>query len=298
MTFRQRLDRIMAAQDRNILSITDNYERDMLRVVSNANARAIYYLSNQLQTDRDGKVLSTAANRTVLRKLNRLFLDWMNESGFEIANARLIAQFGGYEPPSFVQVLDLINENIKNKLTFPKWMKADIQAFQGIKIATVDVLEGAVSIAAENAMRQALFAVGGLRFEDLTDLMGRSLDKTVAETRTLASTAVSTYYRTIHARGFERIQQENPELQLRYSYEGPIDKLTRPWCAKIARKSRSGRTYTRSEIDAFADDPERGKSQPPQPFYTGGGYNCRHQWILFIPEDRNAVKGRRKLPKP
>jgi len=297
MTFRQRLDRIIAAQDRNILSLTDAYERDVLRVVANASARAVEYLLNRLQRDSAGTVLPTAANRAVLRKLNSLFLEWMNDSGFEVANARLVAEMGT-EGASFVDVLRLINENRKTPISFPKWMKADIQAFQGIKIATVDVLEGAVSIAAENAMRQALFAVGGLRFGDLTDLLQKTFNRSVAETRTVASTAVSTYYRTIHARGFEKIQQENAELQLRYSYEGPVDKLTRPWCAKIASRSRSGKTWTRQQIDALVDDPERGKSQPPQPFYTGGGYNCRHQWILFIPEDRNAPKGRRKLARP
>ncbi len=297
MTFRQRLDRIIAAQDRNILSLTDAYERDVLRVVASAGARAVEYLLNRLQRDSAGTVLPTAANRAVLRKLNSLFLEWMNDSGFEIANARLVAELGT-EGASFADVLRLINENRKVPISLPKWMKADIQAFQGVKIATVDVLEGAVSIAAENAMRQALFAVGGLRFPDLVDLLERTFDKSVAETRTVASTAVSTYYRTIHARGFERIQQENTELQLRYSYEGPVDKLTRPWCAKIASRSRSGKTWTRQQIDALVNDPERGKSQPPQPFYTGGGYNCRHQWILFIPEDRNAPKGRRKLARP
>ncbi len=297
MTFRQRLDRIIAAQDRNILSLTDAYERDVLRVVASASVRAVEYLLNRLERDSTGAILSTAANRAVLRKLNSLFLEWMNDSGFEVANARLVAELGT-EGASFADVLRLINENRKTPISFPKWMKADIQAFQGIKIATVDVLEGAVSIAAENAMRQALFAVGGLRFPDLIDLLERTFDKSVAETRTVASTAVSTYYRTIHARGFERIQQESPELQLRYSYEGPVDKLTRPWCAKVARQSRSGKTWTRQQIDALVNDPERGKSQPPQPFYTGGGYNCRHQWILFIPEDRNAPKGRRKLTRP
>ncbi len=297
MTFRQRLDRIITAQDRNILSLTDAYERDVLRVVANASARAVEYLWNRLERDSAGTVLPTAANRAALRKLNSLFLEWMNDSGFEVANARLVAELGT-EGASFADVLRLINENRKTPIPFPKWMRTDIQAFQGIKIATVDVLEGAVSIAAENAMRQALFAVGGLQFKDLVDLLERTFDKSVAETRTLASTAVSTYYRTIHARGFERIQQENPELQLRYSYEGPVDKLTRPWCAKVARQSRSGKTWTRQQIDALVNDPERGKGQPPQPFYTGGGYNCRHQWILFIPEDRNAAKGRRKLTRP
>jgi hypothetical protein len=57
-----------------------------------------------------------------------------------------------------------------------------------------------------------------------------------------------------------------PEDQL-YAYVGPVDSLIRPFCLR-----HIGKVYTRAEIEALDNE------QLPNPFLTGGGYNCRHLW--------------------
>jgi hypothetical protein len=60
----------------------------------------------------------------------------------------------------------------------------------------------------------------------------------------------------------------------RYTYVGPTDSITRPWC-----KRHSGKTYTVQEIqDLWANNSWGGKA-PGDPMVVRGGYNCRHFWM-------------------
>jgi hypothetical protein len=57
-----------------------------------------------------------------------------------------------------------------------------------------------------------------------------------------------------------------PDDQL-YAYVGPVDGIIRPFCLEHV-----GKVYTKAEIDRLDN------GQLPNPFLTGGGYNCRHLW--------------------
>lgn len=52
-----------------------------------------------------------------------------------------------------------------------------------------------------------------------------------------------------------------------YAYIGPVDAIVRPFC-----REHLGKVYTQEEIEAMDN------GQLPNPFVTGGGYNCRHLW--------------------
>lgn len=58
-------------------------------------------------------------------------------------------------------------------------------------------------------------------------------------------------------------------------YDGPLDALTRSWCA-----AHVGRAFTREEIDALEND-----VGPQPPAVYGGGYNCRHRWVVLDAAD-------------
>ena len=72
-----------------------------------------------------------------------------------------------------------------------------------------------------------------------------------------------------------------------YIYVGPIDERTRDWCL-----SRVGRVFTRAQIDAMDN------GQIPDPFTTGGGYNCRHKFVEVHKPGLIAMAGTsRRLPE-
>src|SRR5262249_28655335 len=105
-------------------------------------------------------------------------------------------------------------------------------------------------------------------FADLAEMLADGTEKTVGQASTIAATSQSTFYRTIQARQFE---DADPAGKFKYRYAGPDDKFTRPFCEhQLQRKN----PLTQAEIEQLDN------GQLPNPFVTGGGFNCRHQWIL------------------
>lgn len=80
--------------------------------------------------------------------------------------------------------------------------------------------------------------------------------------KTELNTATASFFRTVTVRKAEEAGFT------RYQYFGPVDQVTRPFCARYA-----GKVLTRDEIENLDN------GQTPNPLITGGGYNCRHEWI-------------------
>lgn len=88
------------------------------------------------------------------------------------------------------------------------------------------------------------------------------IDDTEAAIRTLYDTGVSIFGRQVEA------IQAGDDPATRFAYFGPIDEKVRPFCLEHV-----GKVYARAEIDALDN------GQIDNVFLTGGGYNCRHQWM-------------------
>lgn len=88
------------------------------------------------------------------------------------------------------------------------------------------------------------------------------IDDSEAHIRTFYDTSVSIYTREVEA------LQATDAPETPFLYAGPIDAKTRPFCLRLV-----GKVLTREDIDALDN------GQLDNPFLTGGGYNCRHQWV-------------------
>jgi hypothetical protein len=93
---------------------------------------------------------------------------------------------------------------------------------------------------------------------DLADV----IDRTAPQIRTLYDTAISIFGRQV-----EMLSAGDDPAAI-YLYLGPDDAITRPFC-----RQHVGKVYTRTAIDALDN------GQLDNVFLTGGGYNCRHQWM-------------------
>ena len=82
---------------------------------------------------------------------------------------------------------------------------------------------------------------------------------------TEAVTGASIYDRTIK---MEQFRHADVEL---YFYDGPLDKVTRDTCKATLSDGKQGTGWTFAEIQGSET-----------PFITGGGYNCRHEWLPFV----------------
>jgi len=58
----------------------------------------------------------------------------------------------------------------------------------------------------------------------------------------------------------------------KYYYAGPMDKVTRDVCAAVLADPRQQTGWTAEDIANF----------PGIDMVTGGGYNCRHDWLPFV----------------
>lgn len=79
------------------------------------------------------------------------------------------------------------------------------------------------------------------------------------------------------------------DIEVKYQYSGPFDSKNRDFCHDMMILSRSGKVYTRSEIDLIKNDQEGNKSAWVfrGGFYTKKGTNittpfCRHNWKSVI----------------
>ena len=98
--------------------------------------------------------------------------------------------------------------------------------------------------------------------DELVAQLAEQLQTSLARAQTLFDTQTS-----VVGRQMERIATDG-EPEQAYLYVGPVDARTRDWCL-----DRVGLVEKRDAIEALDN------GQLPNPFLTGGGYNCRHSWL-------------------
>lgn len=121
------------------------------------------------------------------------------------------------------------------------------------------------SIADELAVamgQRARLAAGTSSLGELAELIGATSDKAAAHAYTLAETGAGQYFATLSDRKYNQAGID------RFRYDGPRDKLIRPFC-----RQRIGKVYTRPQIARMSN------GQIPNVMVSRGGFNCRHQWI-------------------
>lgn len=109
----------------------------------------------------------------------------------------------------------------------------------------------------------------------ILEVLADVTDTEFTKVQTLFDTQTSIYGRQITALSTENLGPSQPFL-----YTGPIDGRTRDWCL-----SRVGKVYTRAEIEQMDN------GQLPNPFLSGGGYNCRHTFIPVVSDELTALVG-------
>jgi hypothetical protein len=264
------LDDIFAQQSSHQDSMLHAFEQHLHQIVLRAQAKVISSLQSDLSID-NGIIEMSAANYRILRGLNTMFMDAMEAEGYSALVEAFVGEFNGT-----LQFLDetlaFLSAELKTPLPLANLRKDPVLAT--FKLTAVDALEDAVRGVAGAAMQRSMLSVGGLKFSTLVETLTDKFETTIAKARTLADTSMSTFYRTATDRAFRAIEKDQKQ-ETRYIYAGPDDKLTRPFCQRLVE---SGKSYTRAEIDRMNN------GQLPNTFLTGGGWNCRHSWLMDISE--------------
>jgi hypothetical protein len=224
-----------------------------------------------LTVEDDGTIKPTVQNIRALRQLPSLFRKALTTEGYDKMVASFLASFNG-GLPRMEKILGKIAKAYD--VAAPEFGKQDYLFFAELKKNTAVNLEAMIDLVAQNARQMTMFSVGGTSYDDLAVQLAARLHLALGQADSVAATGISTFYRTIAAQGYEEIEAHGKVL--RYSYHGPLDVLNRPFCRKLEAEAKAGKTWTREEIDRM----NNGQGLPV--FTTGGGYRCRHQFIVAL----------------
>lgn len=248
-------------------SIVHAFEEHLHGIVTKAQARVLTQLQKQLKIT-GGVIDQTPANYRTLRKLNQLFLDAMDEAGYQRLVTAFVGEFPG-QLPYLNEILQTLSDQVQGGLPIAN-LSADpvLSTFQ---LSAADALNAVVEGVAGSVMQRSMLSVGGLEFGELAQTLAEKLAVSVPRAVGLADTAMTTFMRTATDRAYQAIEQSEPRQDLEYKYSGPEDKLTRVFCEHLLEMDKG---YTREQIGKMDNH------QLPNVLLTGGGWNCRHQWIL------------------
>lgn len=264
------LDVLLKQHDDHITAILDAFTAHLEVILSRATASTIAKLSSRLSLTK-GEIDRTRANQKILRSLDSLFIEEMDAAGFGSLVNAFIDQFPG-QITFFYDIFEQLSSAMKNPLPAVQFSTADTKYFASQGINAADMIRDAVVATAATAKQQALFNVAGVKIGDLAKSLAEKFEISLPRAKSLADTAISTFYRTVADRGYQIAEKGLPANSILYSYLGPLDKITRPFCRPLETEARTGKMWDREQVDAMDN------GQLPNVFLTGGGWNCRHQW--------------------
>lgn len=250
-------------------SLIYRFESGLRNVVGKAQSRVISQLHDRLKIT-DGVIDPSPKNLVLLRNAGKLFMAELDKAGYQELVQAFLKQWNGTLP--FLQeTIEFLGEQVDQPWKDLKFTSKDLNLLNGIKASTVDMLDSAMTTVAGTAVTRGLFGVAGLRFGALVETLTEKFQLGIGRARSIADTAMSTWYRTAADRAFQAIAADLPQHELKYRYSGPDDKLTRPFCRHMLAVDKA---YTRDQIEKMDN------GQLPNVFLTCGGWNCRHQWVM------------------
>lgn len=220
----------------------------------------------------NGEITSSPGNLRVMRALDSMFMDALEDAGYSRLLNAFAGEFAG-QLPYLQETLDYLSDQMKTPLPKLEWSATDLKVLDGFRQSSIEGIRGAIEAAAVVARNRVMLSIGGLEFKELVGTLKEAFGVSLARAKTLAETSQTMFYRTATDRAFEQIEKELPKQIQRYRYYGPNDARTRIFCEQqLTRTAKRG--MTRDEIDQLNN------GQIPNVMISCGGFACRHSWLL------------------
>jgi hypothetical protein len=272
------LNQLFTDQSDRLDAVVEEFTSRLDVMVEEARVAVLKALENRITTT-DGVVTPAASNQRALNNIDTMFMKELEARGYDDLVSSFTGSFDGTFS-YFSETMDFINANLVYPLPDIKFGSPELSEFKATKITSGTLLKDVMYKVSANAKRQALLAMGGMDHRALTEEISTQFGKAIGESTSLADTAISSFYRNITDTGFQKIEADLPGFKIRYTYDGPLDKLNRPFCLRVERLARTGKSWTREEINKMNN------GQLPNVFVSGGGFRCRHQWMIALDDLR------------
>lgn len=234
-----------------------------------------------LDQNEDGTIKNTLANKRKLQTLERVYNNFVSESGIEVVNTIVkgvtdVMNFNGKYFGVFTQPAQLGKIMAETKTAIGDWLGITNRG-------------GLV----ENGYLNRLLTDQGIR-NQVKDTMFKSIVAQKGYQATKAGLkdfiignkdkagALQKYYRNFVYDTFSQVDRTQQKmfadkLKMTYAiYEGGLIKTSRAFC-----KARNGKVFSSEEIEKF--DPKEAKPPNYNPVTDLGGYGCRHH-LNWVPD--------------
>ncbi len=249
------------------------FDASLHDIIERAQDRTIAYLFRSLATE-GGEILQTPGNLRIIRGVATVFQRELDAGGYQQLIGSFVGQFPG-QLPLVQETLEVLRRQSARDLPTLTWTPADLKLFQSVALSNSSTIAGVVEAEAGRALNRIMFSVGGLEWGKMVEIIRDGMKLTLAQAKSAADTAQASFYRVALDRQYQKIE-EDTGAALHYKYSGPVDRRERPFCANLSARTAAGVSWTKEEINAM----DAGKGQPAPPFVFGGGWNCRHQFII------------------
>jgi len=241
--------------------ISDDVARELAKVLRASERALLPILKEALDANRTASVKAArglALRADILRALQQAGYDDLIDAGSNTAIEDMARTLKAR--PAIAGLKAFVMPNARRIAALTEIGKANLM---GVAENIATNLNNAVSMWSLTVSDQNMI---------LNDLAG-VLQDNFNQAQTLFDTQVSIYGRQLEAMSTESLGPTQAFL-----YVGPADGRTRTWCLE-----RVGKVYTRAQIEAMDN------KQLPNPFLTGGGYNCRHSFIAVEGKELSSL---------
>lgn len=214
----------------------------------------------ELEVDENGNIKTDSAiNIQRVNKAARTLRDELERRGISDARARL------------AEGLQRVSGSILSELGELGLPSTFTTSSQSVMSALIDGADKALTDAIDKGagtLQQVIrvSSLGGAPPAKLISEVSKELGSTLSQAKTAADTATMGFARTM------KVKHSRDHGVTMFGYDGPLDSVTRPWCAMwVDRKG------TPREIEATGNKHGRDR-HPPGCLAFGGGYRCRHEW--------------------
>lgn len=268
-----KLSEIFARHGKYQDAMVSAFTEHLHAIVLQAQASVTGALQKKLSI-KEGVIENTPGNARTLRQVGKLLQKALDAHGYQRLVSAFTTEFPG-QLPFLNEIVDWLGEQTVTPFPPINFTAQNLNVLGAVASNATTSLMAVMDNAASVAMTRGLFSIGGLQFSDLIETIADKLNNSIPQATTVADTSMSVFMRTATDERFKAMTRDQPGFVMRYKYAGPDDKVTRPFCHAVLAATRK-EAFTREDIDGLDN------GQLPNVWITGGGWNCRHIWLVDI----------------